>query len=176
VGFIISLEWMRINDNDGALDESLSTNQLVIGSIVGDIEDANLAGGNLSSPRKVTRFELEGTKLLVSSSTTNLMNAGLANLGHGRRTAQFKLALLAKLGTTASCLTALVATFTTNTLEEDNKNDGELQVWRNLREGMRRKERDKRGGGGGRLHSMLDVVAISVSCAEHNVMFGFKIH
>ena len=124
---------MRINDNDDALDESLGTNQLVIGSIVGNIEDTNLAGGNLRSPRKVTRFELEGTELFVSSSATNLVNAGLANLGHGRRTAQFKLALLAKLGTTASCLTALVATFTTNTLEEDDKNDCELEVWRNLK-------------------------------------------
>lgn len=127
VGFIISFERMRINDNDSALDESLSTNQLVIGSVVGDIEDANLARGNLGSPRKVTRFELEGTEFLVSSSATNLMNAGLADLGHGRWTAQFKLALLAKLGTTASCLTALVATFTSNTLEEDNKSDREIQ-------------------------------------------------
>jgi hypothetical protein len=44
------------------------------------------------------------------------VDAGFANLGHGRRTSKLKLALLAKLGTTASRLTALVPSFTSNTL------------------------------------------------------------
>jgi hypothetical protein len=44
------------------------------------------------------------------------VNTRFTNLGHGRRTSEFELALLAKLGATASRLTALVPSFASNTL------------------------------------------------------------
>jgi hypothetical protein len=108
---------MGINDNDGTLDKSLGTNQLVIGSIVGNIKDTNLACANLGTPSKVSRLQLESTELLVSSSATNFVDTWLTDLGHSWGATQFELALFAELGTTSSCFATLMASFTCNTLE-----------------------------------------------------------
>lgn len=53
VGLVPVLEGMGIDENDGSLDEGLGTDKLVIGGVVGDIKDTDLAGADLSAPRKV---------------------------------------------------------------------------------------------------------------------------
>ena len=46
-------EGVSINSDNAVLDEGLGTDKLVIGGVVGDIKDTDLAGADLSAPRKV---------------------------------------------------------------------------------------------------------------------------
>ena len=117
MSFIPCLERMSINQHNGPLDQGLCADKLVVGGIVGNVEHTNFASANFRAPRKVSAVKSEGTKFLVSAATANFVNARLANLGHGRRTSELKLALLAVLGATASRLTALVPSFASNTLQ-----------------------------------------------------------
>ena len=43
-------EWGGIDGDDGTLDEGLGTDQFVVGGVVDDVDDADLAGGGLGSP------------------------------------------------------------------------------------------------------------------------------
>jgi len=115
VRLVPGLEGVGVDQDDGALDEGLGTDQLVIGRVVHDVEDTDLAGADLGTPRKVTGIESQGPELGVSSSAPNLVDAGFADLGHGRGASQIVLSLLAKLGTASSGLPALVSSFSSNT-------------------------------------------------------------
>lgn len=113
---------MSIDKNDGSLHKGLGTDQLVIGGIVLDIQHTNLAGADLGTPGEVTRVKTEGTVLLVTSASTDLVDALFTNLGHGAWSAHLELSLLAELGATSSRLATLVHAFTCDSLligEED---------------------------------------------------------
>jgi hypothetical protein len=116
VGLVPALEGVGINHNDGALDQSLRTDQLVVGRVVHDIEDTDLAGADLGTPGKVTCVESEGSELGVSSSAADLMDARFANLGHGRGSSEIVLPLLAELRAASTGLPALVSSFSSDTL------------------------------------------------------------
>mmetsp|Transcript_82308 Transcript_82308/g.114260 ORF Transcript_82308/g.114260 Transcript_82308/m.114260 type:complete len:214 (+) Transcript_82308:55-696(+) len=115
MGLIPRFEGMSINKDNGSLDQGLGTDQFVVGGIVGDIEDSNLASTNFGPPRKVATVQSQGPEFLVATAASNLMDPSLTNLGHGGRSTHFKLSLLAVFGPTASRLTTLVTSFTRNT-------------------------------------------------------------
>ena len=50
VGLVPLTEGSRIDGDDGALDQGLGTDQLVVGGVVDDVNDTDLAGGGLGSP------------------------------------------------------------------------------------------------------------------------------
>jgi len=115
VGLVPGLEGVGVNDDDGTLHQGLGADQFVVGRVVGDIEDTDLAGADLGSPGEVPGVQSEGTELGVSSPAADLVDAGLADLGHGRGPSEIVLALLAELGAASSGLPALVSSFASDT-------------------------------------------------------------
>jgi len=116
VGLVPGLEGVGVDHDDRALDEGLGTDQLVVGRVVHDIEDTDLAGADFGSPRKVSGVEAQRSELGVSSTAADLVDAGLADLGHGGGSAHVVLSLLAKLGAASSGFPALVSSFASDTL------------------------------------------------------------
>lgn len=116
VGLVPGLVRVRVHQNNSSLDEGLCPDKLVIGCIVGDIENTNLASANLSSPREIARVEAEGTELQVPTAAPNGVDTLLTDLGHGSWPAHLKLALLAVLFAAPSGLAALVPSLTCDTL------------------------------------------------------------
>ena len=116
VGLVPLLEGVSINEDDGALDQSLGTDELVIGSVVRDVEDTYLASADLGTPGKVAGVETEGTELEVTATATDGVDATVANFGHGGGAAHLELPLLAVLFAATSGLAALVPSLTSNTL------------------------------------------------------------
>lgn len=106
------LEGVGINNDNGALDQSLGTDKFVVGRIVGNIQNTDLAGARLCAPRKVTAIKSECPELDVSSAAADLVDTRLTNLGHGGGATQFKLTLLAVLCAATAGLAALVSSFT----------------------------------------------------------------
>ena len=113
-----SLERSGIDLDNGILDKGLGADQLVVGGIVDDIQDTNLASANFGTPREVTRVETEGTEFQVASASADGADALFSDFGHGRRSAQFELALLAELGATASRFAAFVLSLACDSLLE----------------------------------------------------------
>ena len=116
MGLVPALEGVGINHDNGALDQSLGTDQLVVGRVVHDIEDTDLAGADLGTPGKVAGIHSQGSELGVSSSAPDLVDAGFANLGHGRGPSEIVLSLLAELRAASTGLPALVSSFACDTL------------------------------------------------------------
>ena len=116
VRLIPGLEGVSIDHDDASLDKGLGTDQLVVGRVVHDIQDTDLAGADLGTPGEVTGVNGEGSELGVSSSAADLVDAGFTDLGHGSGTTHVVLSLLAELGSASSGLPALVSSFTSDTL------------------------------------------------------------
>merc|ERR1719411_2332530 len=95
VGLVPLSEWSSINDNNGVLDQGLSSDQLVVGSVVDHVDDSGLAGDCLAAPGEVTLVQSESAILLVSSTDTKSVNPLRGQLGHGSWTGQLELPLLA---------------------------------------------------------------------------------
>ncbi len=121
VCLVPGLEGVGINHDNASLDESLGTDQFVVGGVVHDIQDTDLAGADLGTPGKVSTVEGEGSELGVSSSSSDLVDASLTNLGHGSGSTHEELSLLAELGSASSGLPALVSSFASDTLSSDDK-------------------------------------------------------
>mmetsp|Transcript_106863 Transcript_106863/g.297338 ORF Transcript_106863/g.297338 Transcript_106863/m.297338 type:complete len:205 (-) Transcript_106863:19-633(-) len=115
VGFVPCLEGMSINQDNRSLDQGLGTDQFVIGGVVRDVQDTDLAGADFGTPGKVSGIQAQGTVFDIATTAADLADPGFTNLGHGRRPAHFKLSLLSELGPTASRFTTLVASFACNT-------------------------------------------------------------
>jgi len=107
---------MGVDQDNGALDQCLGSDQLVVGGVVGDVQDTYLAGAYFGAPGEVSAVQTKGPELEVSSAATDLVDTRFSNLGHGRRTSHFKLAFLLELGTASSGLPAFVAAFASDTL------------------------------------------------------------
>ena len=117
VGLVPLLEGMGVDKDDGALDEGLGTDELVVGGVVGDVEDTDLAGADLGAPGEVTGVETESAELEVAAAATDGVDATLADLGHGGGAAHFELPLLAVLLTAAAGFAALVPSLACDTLQ-----------------------------------------------------------
>jgi len=98
VSLVPLTEGGSIDLNDGALDEGVRADQLVVRGVVDDSENTGLARRVLAGPGEVAGLQTEGTVLEVSSTDTNSVNALGADLGVGGLTAELELALLAVVG------------------------------------------------------------------------------
>ena len=116
VGLVPLLEGVGIDEDDGTLDEGLGTDELVVGGVVGNVEDTDLAGADLGAPGEVAGVEAEGAELEVAAAAADGVDATLADLGHGGGAAHFELPLLAVLLTAAAGFAALVPSLACDTL------------------------------------------------------------
>jgi len=115
VGLVPGLEGVGIDHDDSTLDQGLRTDQFVVGGVVQDIQDTDLAGADLGTPRKVPGVESQSPKFGVSSAATDLVDAGFTDLGRCGWSAHVVLSLLAKLRAASTGLPALVSSFACDT-------------------------------------------------------------
>ncbi len=116
--FIPLTEWNSINFNDTSLDESVGTDQFVVGSVVDYFNNTSLGSNRLGSPRKVSRFQTKSTELGISTSHTDRMNSLCTNLGVGSLTTQFKLSLLSVVSSLGTGCCSLVSAISANTYKK----------------------------------------------------------
>jgi len=115
VGLVPLTEGGGIDLDDGALDEGVSSDQLVVGRVVDDADDTSLTGDPLGAPGKVAGFESQGTVLQVATTHSDRVDSLGAQLGHRRLSAQLKFSLLAVLGPLGPGGRALVSRVSRNT-------------------------------------------------------------
>lgn len=115
MGLVPLTERSGINLDDGRLDESLGTDELVVAGIVDNINDTGLAADGLASPGEVARVKTEGTLLDVTTTDTDGVDTLDTELGVGSLTAEIELSLLAVESTLGTGGRSLVAAITTNT-------------------------------------------------------------
>jgi hypothetical protein len=93
-----------VNFDNAVLDEGLGTNELVVGSVVNDIDNSALSGDRLGAPGEDTCINAESAVLLVATTATDLGDLLGAKLGHGGHTSHFELSFfLVDWHATASC-------------------------------------------------------------------------
>ena len=90
VSLVPLTERSGIDLNNGTLDKSVGTDQLVVGSVVHNSQDTGLAGAVLRAPGEVARVETKGTVLLVTTADTDFMDALGTKLSVGSLTAQLE--------------------------------------------------------------------------------------
>eukprot|EP00959_Pyramimonas_sp_CCMP1952_P089721 1877348-Pyramimonas_sp.AAC.1 len=105
--------------DDGALHQGLSTHQLVVGGVVGNIQNTALAGRRLRGPGDVARVETQSAELPVAATAANRAHQGVharaAQLGVGSGAAELVLALLAPSRLLAAGCATLVQRVTRDT-------------------------------------------------------------
>lgn len=94
VGLVPLAERNGIDLDDGGAGEGVGADQLVVGRVEGDGDDADLAGNTLRSPREVAGLETEGAELAVATTGADEMDALGADTGVGWLAAGFESALL----------------------------------------------------------------------------------
>lgn len=115
VGFIPLAVGSSIDQNNGALDECVRTDKLIVRSIVDlalmftdlselqkhdtyDTDNPRLLCDMLRCPCKITRFKTEGTELCVATPCANGMDPLCTKLSVSWLTAEFELSLFAVVG------------------------------------------------------------------------------
>lgn len=83
-------EGRGIDLNDGGLGQGVVTDQLVVGWVEDNVENADLAGETLRTPREVAGFETESAEFLVATTRADKMDALRADTGVGWLTTLFK--------------------------------------------------------------------------------------
>ena len=98
VGTVVSLvpltEWSGIDLDDGGAGQGVGADQLVVGWMEGDTNDADLAGNTLRSPGEVAGVETESAELAVSSTGADKVNTLGTDTGVGWLAAGLECALL----------------------------------------------------------------------------------
>lgn len=90
VRFIPLSEWSCVDLDHGALGEGVCADELVVGGMEGDGDDANFAGNAFGAPAEVPGVEAEGAVFVVAATGTDDVDAFGADTGVGRLTAFFK--------------------------------------------------------------------------------------
>jgi len=83
-----------IDQNNGVLNQSLGADQLVVGGVVDDVSDADLAGAVLGTPGEVALIQAQRTVLGVTTTSADGLDAGGTEVGLGGRAAHLELPLL----------------------------------------------------------------------------------
>jgi hypothetical protein len=83
VEFVPLGEGGGINLDDGVLNEGLGTNELVVGSVVLDIDDLDLAGNVFGSPGEVAFVQTKSSELQVTTTHTDGSDSSLFGNGCG---------------------------------------------------------------------------------------------
>lgn len=108
-------EWSGINGDDGVLDESLGSDQLVVGGIVKHVHNSGFAGDGLGSPGEITSFKAKSAEFKVATTSTNNIDLLGTQLCHCRRATKLELALLLVDVPAASGGAVLVSAIARNT-------------------------------------------------------------
>ena len=108
-------ERCSVNDNNGILHQGLGSDQLIVASVVHDIDDTCLSGDGLATPGKVASVQPQGTELFVSTPASDGVDAPGAQLGHGGGTADLELPLLSDRALLTTGGPALMPVVTRNT-------------------------------------------------------------
>ena len=87
-------EWVSINGNNAVLDKGLGSDELVVRSVVHNIQHSGLSCDVLGCPGEDTVIDFEGTPFHVGTSASNWSNSVGSNLSHGWLSTHFKLSLL----------------------------------------------------------------------------------
>ena len=119
------LEGGRIDRNDAALHDRVRTHQLVVGSVVHNVQDLGLGRERyksrrstkitLSGPRERTGIQTDSTVLDVSTTAADQVNSLGSELGHGRLATHLELSLLDVDHNLSSGQTTLMARIAANT-------------------------------------------------------------
>ena len=119
------LEGGRIDRNNAALHNGVRTHQLVVGSVVHNVQDLGLGRESykslhstkitLSGPGERASVQTDGTVLNVSTTAADQVNSLGSELGHGRLTTHLELSLLDVDHNLSSGQTTLMTRITTNT-------------------------------------------------------------
>ena len=88
-------EGSSIDNNDGVLDQSLGSDELIVGCVVDYINDPGLPGDGLTRPGEVSLVQPQSAVLLVAASHPQGVDPLGSHLGHGSRPGQLELPLLA---------------------------------------------------------------------------------
>lgn len=88
-----------IDLDDGRLDKSVGADQFVVGSIIYNSYNTNFARDGFGTPGVGTSLKAHGAELGVTTAGTDSVNSLGSELGVGALTSEFKLSLLAVLGT-----------------------------------------------------------------------------
>jgi len=102
-------EGSGVDLDDAALDQSVGSDEFVVGGVVDDHDDLGLSGDLFRSPGEVTSIESEGLEFVVSSSHSVSSDGLFADLGEGGRTTRFVLLLLLVDGHTTTGKSSLVS-------------------------------------------------------------------
>ena len=94
VGLVPLAEGGGVDLDNGGLGQGVGADQLVVGRVVGDADDARLAGAALGTPGEVTRVEAQGAVLVVAAAGADGVDALGANAGVGTLATGFESALL----------------------------------------------------------------------------------
>jgi len=86
-------EGSGIDQDNGVLNESLGSDELVVGSVVNDIENTGLASHGLGTPGEVSVVVSQGTTLDVSTAAAHVDALLGSKLGHSGHSTHFELSL-----------------------------------------------------------------------------------
>eukprot|EP00356_Strombidium_inclinatum_P010586 CAMPEP_0170479064 /NCGR_PEP_ID=MMETSP0208-20121228/421_1 /TAXON_ID=197538 /ORGANISM="Strombidium inclinatum, Strain S3" /LENGTH=228 /DNA_ID=CAMNT_0010751405 /DNA_START=109 /DNA_END=796 /DNA_ORIENTATION=+ len=107
-------EGVGIDSHNAVLHDGLGSNQLVVGSVVNDIQNSGLSGKGLGAPGEGAVVDLEGSSLDVATSGANESDSLSAELGGGRNSAHFELSFLLVNGHPSSGSPSLVPGISVN--------------------------------------------------------------
>jgi hypothetical protein len=94
VGLVPLAEGGGVDLDDGGLGQGVGADQLVVGRVVGDDDDARLAGAALGGPGEVAGVEAQGAVLVVAAAGADDVDPLGADTGVGGLAAQLESALL----------------------------------------------------------------------------------
>lgn len=97
-----------IDLHNGILNQSLCTNQLIVRSVVDNIDDSRFARNGLSGPAKVALVQTHGSEFDISTTNAYSVDAARTQFGHCGRSTQFKLPLFTIAFTTPTSLASFV--------------------------------------------------------------------
>jgi hypothetical protein len=116
-------EWIGINYDNAVLDDSLGSDELVVGSVINDIKNSGLSGDGLGTPGEVSSINSESSVLHVGSSSSDWSNSFIAQFGHGWLSTHLELSLLLMNGHTSTGSPPLMSRVSVNSHDPDEKID-----------------------------------------------------
>lgn len=84
VRLVPGAEGRRVDLDDGGLGQGVCADELVVGGVVDDADDARLAADALAAPREAAGLEAQGAELAVAAARANQVDALGANARVGR--------------------------------------------------------------------------------------------
>lgn len=102
VSFVPGAEGSSVDLHHGGLGQGVCADEFVVGGMVGDDDDANLAGNALTAPGEVAALQTQGSVFGVATSGAHKMDSLVADTGVGWLTALLESSVVQK--TMLDCL------------------------------------------------------------------------